>query len=83
MPAEHPSLQQKRAARQKGQVDPFHATPAEPAECRVIGEQFVHGQAVVDPQAVQCGGLSPGIRCLAGTETEHLPQATEQVHAMG
>ncbi|MNF97447.1 hypothetical protein D3C84_802760 [compost metagenome] len=76
-------MQQKRAARQKGQVDPFHAAPAELAERRVASEEFVHGQAFVDPQAVQRRGLSPGIRRLVETEPEHLLQTTEQVHAVG
>ncbi len=72
---------EKRATREKGQVDPLHAAATELTEGRIRREQFIHGQAFVDPQAVQCRGLDPGVR--AWPSAEHLLQATQQVHAVG
>ena len=83
MPTEHPPLQEKCATGQKGQVDPFHAASAEMAKRRIAGEEFVHGQAFVDAQAVQRSGLSPGVWCGAEVEAEYLLQGAEQVHAVG
>ncbi|MCY1461437.1 hypothetical protein D9M71_790980 [compost metagenome] len=74
-------MQQERAPGEKGQVDPFHAMATELTKGRIRREQFIHGQAFVDPQAVQCRGPDPGVRVLACAE--HLLHATPQVHAVG
>ncbi|MNE10862.1 hypothetical protein D3C80_1035940 [compost metagenome] len=80
MPAENTSLQQKQTACQKRQVHPFHATSTEVTKRGVHREQFVHGQAFVDAQAVQRSGLDPGVRRL--DEAEGLLHAAQQVHAV-
>ncbi|MNN26369.1 hypothetical protein D3C81_1398720 [compost metagenome] len=46
----------------------------------IAGEQLVHGQAFIDAQAVQYGGLDPSIRRL--TCAEHLLIRCRQIQAM-
>ncbi|MNI62913.1 hypothetical protein D3C73_1182510 [compost metagenome] len=74
-------MQQKRATGEVGQAYPFHTATAETPKGRIGREEFVHGQALVDPQAVQCRGPDPGVRALA--DTEYLLHTTPQVHALG
>ena len=47
-----------------------HSTPRPPKRpnAESLGEQLIHGQAFVDAQTVQCGGLYPGIRRLTDIE---------------
>ncbi|MNT52614.1 hypothetical protein D3C72_1896470 [compost metagenome] len=85
VPSEHPLLQQKRATGKKGQVHPFDAGATDMAKRRIASEELVHGQALVDAQAVQRGGLRPGIRKggIAESEAENALQAFKQAHPVG
>ena len=58
-------------------IDLADASPAEVAEGEVAGKEFLDGQALVDPQAVQRGGVGPGVRSRGAIQAEDLLQTAQ------